>query len=104
MPVGLDTHLHLNTHRAGRGHWESTIRSWGVPSPVLEAQGRCTGGTGTHDPRGKHSQGNACSLQPQFPPLQGLWGLAGALPHCPARWGKGLVGLFTLQISLEFSN
>lgn len=47
------------THRAGRGHWESHIRHWGASSPMLEAQGRCTGCTGTQDPSGRCSQRNA---------------------------------------------
>lgn len=82
-------------------HPQSWQRPLGIPasgtgmSPLPCWKHRDTGS------QGKAAKEMPGSLQPQFPPL---WGLSGALPLCPAWWGKGLVGSFTLQISLEFSN
>lgn len=60
VPVGQDTHLHINAHtELAEAIGSPTLMHWGVSSPMLEAQGRCTSSTGTQNPCGRCSQGNA---------------------------------------------
>lgn len=77
------------THRAAEAIGNPTTRPWGVSSPMLEAQGRCTSCTGTQDPSGRCSQGNAWLTPAPVPSSVGAVGaprgsaLHGGVVHSP---------------------
>lgn len=94
VPVGQDTHLHLNAHtELAEAIGNPTIGHWGVSSPMLEAQGRYISCTGTHDRSGRCSQGNAWLSPAAVPSSVGAVGaVRGSAPLEEAGWGWGWWG------------
>lgn len=94
VPVGLGTHLHLNAHtELAETTGNPTIRRWDVSSPMLEAQGRCTSCTGTHNPSGGCSQGNAWLTPAPVPLSAGAVGAVRGSASLPCMVVEGTGGV-----------
>lgn len=95
VPVGQDTHLQPNSHtELAEAIGNATTRPWGASSPMLEAQGRCTSCTGTRDPSGRCSQGNAwLTPAPVLSSVGAVGALRGSALHGGVVHSPGLFGV-----------
>lgn len=94
VPVGLGTHLHLNAHtELAETTGNPTIRRWDVSCPMLEAQDRRTSCTGTHNPSGGCSQGNAWRTPAPVPSSAGAVGAVRGSASLPCMVVEGADGV-----------